>query len=463
MTAVANPSRTPAIYEEIHPPLSESQAVIESDRCLECGGPAAPAPCFAACPARVPVAQFIRAIRENRPEEAARLILEANILGGSCARVCPVEELCEGACVLVKEGRRAVQIGRLQRFATDIALQRQLHFFNKTQAKLQSVGVIGAGPAGLACAAELAKRGYEVVVYESRSAPGGLVTTAIAPYKQLREPIPQEVAMIERVGVKFHYGLAVGKEISVAELERRHAALFIGVGLGKDLPARLPGEELSGIWNSLEFIEAIKNGNLPKTGSTVAIIGGGNTAIDVAREAVRLGATSVMVLYRRTEDQMPAFKHEVKAARKEGVHFYWLTAPLKFIGDGKVRAIECIHMKLGAADRSGRPAPEPIPGTEFTMEVDTVIKAIGQERYVDLLEQFGITLAGGLVKVNEVFQTSREKIFAGGDCVNGGGTVVEAVRHGKAAAQGIVKFLSKEEDLTPVPSPSTKRGGRRPG
>lgn len=443
MAAVANLPRTLSLYEEIHPPLSESQAFVESDRCLECGGPSAPAPCFAACPAQVPVPHFIRAIREGRPDEAARLIFEANILGGSCARVCPVEELCEGACVLVKEGRRAVQIGRLQRFATDVALQKQLHFFTRTQAKLQSVGVIGAGPAGLACAAELAKRGYDVVVYESRPDPGGLITSAIAPYKQWREPLPQEVQMIERLGVKFRYGITVGRDLSIDELKRRHAALFLGVGLGKDLPARLEGENLAGIWNSLEFIEAIKNGDLPKIGSTVAVIGGGNTAIDVAREAVRLGATNVMVLYRRTEDQMPAFKHEVKAARKEGVHFYWLTAPLRFIGEGRVRAIECIHMKLGAPDKSGRPAPEPIPGTEFLLEVDTVIKAIGQERRSALLEQFGIELSGGLVKVNEDFQTSCASIFAGGDCINGGGTVVEAVAHGKRAAEGIDRYLSR--------------------
>ncbi len=445
MAVATNLPRALSVYEEIHPPLSESQVLLESDRCLECGGPSAPAPCFEACPAQVPVPQFIRAIREGRPDEAARLIFEANILGGSCARVCPVEELCEGTCVLVKEGRRAVQIGRLQRFATDVALQRQLHFFSRTQAKLQSVGVMGAGPAGLACAAELAKRGYEVVIYESRSAPGGLITSAIAPYKQLREPLPQEAVMIERLGVKFHYGLTVGRDISAEELKRRHVALFLGVGLGGDLPARLEGEGLANIWNSLEFIEAIKNGDLPKIGSTVAIIGGGNTAIDVAREAVRLGATNVIILYRRTEDQMPAFKHEVKAARKEGVHFYWLTAPLKFIGEGRVRAIECIHMKLGAPDKSGRPAPEPIPGTEFLLEVDTVIKAIGQERHSKLLEQFGIALAGGLVKVNESFQTSCESIFAGGDCINGGGTVVEAVAHGKRAAAGIDQYLSRVE------------------
>lgn len=455
MAAVASPPRALSLYSEIHPPLSEQQALVESDRCLECGGPSAPAPCFTACPARVPVPEFIRAIGEGRPEEAARLILEANILGGSCARVCPVEELCEGACVLTTEGRRAVEIGRLQRFATDVALQRQLHYFNRTHLKLHSVGVIGAGPAGLACAAELAKRGYEVVVYESRPEPGGLVTSAIAPYKQLKDPLPAEVTMIERLGVKFHYGLTVGKEISVAELEDRHQAVFLGIGLGKDVPARLPGEELAGLWNSLEFIESLKRGELPRIGRTVAIVGGGNTAIDVAREAVRLGATNVMILYRRTEDQMPAFKHEVKAARQEGVHFHWLTAPLKFMGDSKVRAVECIHMKLGGADKSGRPAPEPIPGTEFAIEVDTVIKAIGQEKRVELLKPLGIDLVNGLVKVNENFQTSKGKIFAGGDCINGGSTVVEAVAHGKKAAAAIDQHLS---NLTPRPSPSTERG-----
>jgi dihydropyrimidine dehydrogenase (NAD+) subunit PreT len=434
---------TPPVYREIHPPLDDTTAVIEADRCLECGGPYAPAPCMAACPARVPVPQFIRAIRDGRPDEAARLIFEANILGGSCARVCPVEELCEGACVLTKEGRRAVSIGRLQRYATDVALSHRLNFFTRPSWKPQSVGVIGAGPAGLACAAELAKLGYEVVVYEGRSEPGGLITSAIAPYKQIKEPLPAEVAMIERLGVKLHYGVMVGRDISVEELERRHHAIFLGVGLGADTKARIPGEELAGVWDSLEFVEQIKRGRLPKIGPTVAVIGGGNTAIDVAREAVRLGATNVMVLYRRTEDQMPAFKHEVKAARKEGVHFYWLTAPLRLLGDGKVRQIECIHMKLGAPDRSGRPAPEPVPGTEFTLDVDTVIKAIGQEKRVEFLKALGVQTEGGLVKVNENFQTSRERYFAGGDCVNGGATVVEAVRHGKIAAQGIAKFLAK--------------------
>ncbi|MCX8103369.1 MAG: NAD(P)-dependent oxidoreductase, partial [Candidatus Bipolaricaulota bacterium] len=405
--------------------------------------PYAPAPCTAACPARVPVPQFIRAIREGRPDEAARLIFEANILGGSCARVCPVEELCEGACVLTKEGRRAVSIGRLQRYATDVALAHHLNFFTRPTWKPQSVACIGAGPAGLACAAELAKLGYEVVVYESRPEPGGLITSAIAPYKQMKEPLPAEVTMIERLGVKLHYGVTVGRDISLEELERKHHAIFVGVGLGADTKARIPGEDLVGVWDSLDFIEQLKSGRLPRIGPTVAIIGGGNTAIDVARESVRLGATNVMVLYRRTEDQMPAFKHEVKAARKEGVHFYWLTAPVRLIGDSKVRAVECIHMKLGAPDKSGRPAPEPVPGTEFTLEANTVIKAIGQERRVEFFKLLGLELEGGLVKVNEDFQTSRAKFFAGGDCVNGGGTVVEAVRHGKIAAQGIAKFLAK--------------------
>ncbi len=433
----------PPIYQEIHPPLDDATAQIESDRCLECGGPYAPAPCVAACPARVPVPQFIRAIREGRPEEAARLIFEANILGGSCARVCPVEELCEGACVLTKEGRRAVSIGRLQRYATDVALSRQLNFFARPSWKPWSIGVVGAGPAGLACAAELAKLGYEVVVYESRHEPGGLVTSAIAPYKQMKDPLPAEVAMIERLGVKLHYGVTVGKDISREELERRHHAIFLGVGLGADAKARIPGEELLGVWDALEFIERIKEGHPPKIGPTVAVIGGGNTAIDVAREAVRLGATDVMVLYRRTEREMPAFKYEVKAARKEGVHFYFLTAPVRLLGDGKVRQIECIHMKLGTPDKSGRPAPQPVPGTEFTLEVDTVIKAIGQEKRVELFNALGLETEGGLVKVHENFQTNREKYFAGGDCINGGATVVEAVRDGKLAAQGIAKFLTK--------------------
>lgn len=443
------------LYEEVHPPLDEQRAVVEAARCLECGGPYALAPCMEACPTKIEIPKFIREIREGRPLDAARTIFEANVLGGSCARVCPVEVLCEGACVLRREGRRAVEIGRLQRYATDYAIQTKRHALASEEIppKKASVGVIGAGPAGLACAAELAKRGYAVTVYERRERPGGLITYGIAPYKQQYEPLPQEVEAIERLGVEFRFGVAVGEDVSIEELERRHEAIFLGVGLGGDVRLDLPGRDLEGVWDSLEFIEAIKEGRFERLhlGDRVAVIGGGNTAIDVAREAVRLGAKDVKVLYRRTEKEMPAYAHEVEAAKREGVEFLWLTMPLRFLGDWQVEGVECVRMKLAAKDASGRPRPEAVPGTEFTLEADTVIVAIGQRSWEEALKSWGLQLEGGLVKVNEDYQTSRKEIFAGGDCINGGGTVVEAVQHGKLAAQAIHRHLSSQN------APKTER------
>ncbi len=453
----------PNVFTEIHPPLTELQALFESTRCLECGGPYAPAPCTVACPTHIDVPKFIREIREGRPLDSARTILEANILGGSCARVCPVEVLCEGACVLHREGRRPVSIGRLQRYATDWALKNSQNSFSvarkarnripSRQPPRASVGVIGAGPAGLACAAELAKLGYRITVYERKELPGGLITQAIAPYKQLLDPLPQEFELIRGLGVEFRFNVTVGRDLSSKDLEKRHSVIFLGVGLSKDVQAHLPGERLEGVWDSLEFIERLKRGRLNElqVGERVVVIGGGNTAIDCAREAVRLGAKDVVVLYRRTEKEMPAYAHEVRAAKKEGVRFLWLTAPIRFLGNERVEGVECIAMRLGAADVSGRPTPEPVPGSEFILEADAVIKAIGQQPHRELLEQLGLEHKAGLVQINEQYQTSKPYIFAGGDCVSGGGTVVEAVRDGRVAAWAIHRYLSAQAEKEAEP------------
>ena len=431
------------VYEELHPPLSDEEAVLEASRCLECGRngkhKGKPAPCIEACPTHIDIPRFIREIREGQPLEAARTIFEANVLGGTCARVCPVEELCEGACVLTHEGWRAVSIGRLQRYATDQAFREDAvaHPVRKKPKAPLSVGVIGAGPAGLACAAELAQRGHDVTVYEARHEPGGLIPTAIAPYKQMVEPLPQEVEAIQRLGVRFEFGVRVGEDVTQEELERRHQALFLGVGLDGDVTPRLEGLDLEGVWLSLKFIERIKANNPPPLGPRVVIVGGGNTAIDCAREAVRLGASQVTVLYRRTEAEMPAFRHEVEAAREEGVQFEWLTLPVKLLGDVHVREVECVRTRLVKNPDGGRPRPEVVEGTEFTVPADTVIVAIGQRTRADLLQALGVELDNGVVKVDERFRTSHPKIFAGGDCVSGGGTVVEAVEHGKRAARAM--------------------------
>ncbi|MBI3460977.1 NAD(P)-dependent oxidoreductase [Candidatus Acetothermia bacterium] len=445
------------LFEELYPPLSKEQAVVEASRCLECGGPYAPAPCLVACPTHIDIPKFIKEIRLGHPQASARTIFESNILGGSCARVCPVEVLCQGACVLHKEGRRPVSIGLLQRYATDAVLTEDVHSLADelepahASEKLGRVGVIGAGPAGLSCAAELAKRGYDVTVYEARSDFGGLITYGIAPYKQLRDPVPHEVELIKKLGVKFRTGVLVGRDHTLQQLEKKHDVIFLGIGLGEDTELNVSGSNLRGVWRSLEFIEKLKSGQIDELqiGKQIAVIGGGNTAIDVAREVVRLGGMTqatkptVMLLYRRSEKEMPAYAHEVRAAKQEGVRFWWLTAPVKLMGYGRVKHLQCIHMKLGEPDVSGRSRVEPVPGSEFTIYVDTVVLAIGQKSQAEFFKKIeGLALEENLVKVNEHYQTTNPKYFAGGDCVNGGATVVEAVQHGKLAAEGIHEYIS---------------------
>jgi dihydropyrimidine dehydrogenase (NAD+) subunit PreT len=439
-------ARAPGLFDELKPPLAAAEVAVEADRCLRCGGPHAPAPCSVSCPAGIDVAGFVAALAREDPGEAASLIFAENLLGGTCARVCPVEALCEGACVLAGEDRRPVEIGLLQRYATDWALERELRFRRAAPPTGRHVAVVGAGPAGLVCAGELAALGHRVTVYEAREELGGLARYAIAPYRLEREPIPAEARAIAELGVE----LALGEEISSGERLRAVAdgadAVFLGVGMGPDTAADYPGDGLRGVWDSLLFIEAIKEGRPAAVGDRVVVVGGGNTAIDVAREAVRLGAREVTVLYRRTEAEMPAFRHEVEEARAEGVRFEWLTIPVRFLGQATLEGVECRHMRLAEPDAGGRPRPVPVPGTEFTIRADTAVKAIGQEPRSELLSWLGgLELDRSSLRVDpESGQTANPKVFAAGDAVNGGGTVVEAVRTAKVAARGIDAYLRRE-------------------
>jgi dihydropyrimidine dehydrogenase (NAD+) subunit PreT len=445
------------LFAEIHPPMDEDEVRVEARACLQCGGPNAPAPCTVACPTGIDVPGFIDALAAGRAEDAAQIIFRSNILGGTCGRVCPVEELCQGSCVLHTSGRRAIQIGRLQRFATDALEAVECTISARpVQRTGASVGIVGAGPAGLACAAELAERGYCVTVYERRPMAGGLVVHGIAPYKQLVEPIPAEVERIRRMGVEFRYEVQVGRDITPAQLRERHMAVFIGAGMGPDTPAGLPGEDLPGVWDSLEFVERVKASKLEsfQMGDHIVVIGGGNTAVDVAREAVRLGCLDVTMIYRRDEAQMPAYRHEVEAARAEGVKLLCMAAPLEFCGPGRVLEVRCIRMEAGEADSSGRPRPVPVPGSEFVLRADMVVKAIGQQPLRRLFESFGVEMQGGRVKVDAEGRTSQPWCFAGGDCINGGATVVEAVRDGKLAGAAIHRMLAKLPPLQPPVIPS---------
>jgi glutamate synthase (NADPH/NADH) small chain len=429
-------------FEELRPPLAPAEALVEANRCLECGGPHAPAPCAVACPAGVDVARFIREIGDDDPVAAAQTILAENILGGTCARVCPVEVLCEGACVLEHEGRPPIAIGALQRYAMDRFFEQGLPIRAKATANRRKVVVIGAGPAGLACAGELAARGYAVTVFDEREEVGGLVRYAIAPYRQVSDPLPAEAQALAELGVEFHLGRRIGSREELEVATEGADAVFLGVGLGPDTDISYPGDDLPGVWESLVFIEALKTGRPPRVGPRVVVIGGGNTAIDVAREAIRLGADEVTILYRRTEAEMPAYPHEVQEARDEGVRFRFLATPVEFLGCSHLEGISCLEMALGDPDESGRRRPVPIEGSEFTLLADTVVKAIGQQARDELPGWIdGLELVHGRVEVDEAGGTGHDKFFAGGDVINGGASVVEAVRDGKRAAEAIDREL----------------------
>jgi glutamate synthase (NADPH/NADH) small chain len=297
--------------------------------------------------------------------------------------------------------------------------------------------VIGAGPAGLTCAGELSARGHNVMVYDERPEPGGLVRYAIAPYRQHDEPLPEELRGLRELGVAFTFEHVVDRW-ELRRLIRTHDAVFLGVGMGEDTAAGLPGEQLAGVWPSLRFIEALKTGAPPRVGRQVAVIGGGNTAIDVAIEAKRLGADEVTMLYRRTEAEMPAYAHEIELAREEGVALRFLTIPVRFLGKTGLEAIECREARLGEPDAGGRRRPEEIPGSEFVLRVDTAILAIGQRPRRELLESIEeVTLERNTLVVDAAGRTGNPKVFAGGDATNGGATVVEAVRGAKLAADAI--------------------------
>jgi glutamate synthase (NADPH/NADH) small chain len=390
---------------------------------------------------------FVAAIARDDADAAAATIFAENLLGGTCARVCPVEMLCEGACVLRHEGRKPIEIGRLQRFATDVALEGGTPLRRRRPRNWYPVAVIGAGPAGLVCAGELAARGFDVTVYDDHVEPGGLARFAIAPYRQLREPLPEEVLALQRLGVKFELGLGIDTTDALAYVESFNDAVVLAVGMGPDADVTYPGDELPGVWNSLPFIEAIKTGSPPDVGDCVVVIGGGNTAIDIAREALRLGAGEVTLVYRRTRAQMPAYEHEVKEAQEEGMQIEWLTIPRQFVGSATLEGVLCRRCRLGEPDASGRRKPEEMPGTDFLLPASTAVKAIGQRPRAELFSLIaGLELEDGRLKVDaETGQTTNPKYFSAGDATNGGATVVEAVRGAKIAARGVDGWVGRRQ------------------
>ncbi len=440
------PKLSPEQYErnfaDINPPMTRRQAAIEATRCLFCFD----APCTKACPTHIDVPAFIKKITTGNLRGSARVILEANILGESCGRVCPTEVLCEGACVMHEKGEHAIEIGRLQRYAVDYVLDSTIRLFHPGAPNGKRVTCIGSGPASLACAAELAKWGYQITLFDKNDLAGGLNTYGIAAYKTRAADSLREVELVRQLGVEIRQKTAVGRDIPFAELEKHYDAVFIGVGLGETWELELPGEGLHGVYGAMEFIERTKAQPFERVevGRRVACIGAGNTAIDVVTAARRLGAGFVYLIYRRSEQEMPAFKYEYQLAKDDGVSFLWQTLPLCVLGhNGAVTGLECLRTRLGEPDARGRRKPEPIPGTEFTLEVDMVVRAVGQQPVTGFLRAVpGIELReDGIVVVNERHQTGNVKYFAGGDCANGGKEVVDAVAEGMAAARGLDAWL----------------------
>ncbi len=441
------PKLSPEEYErnfaEIAPALNARQAAIEASRCLYCFD----APCTIACPTHIDVPAFIKKISTANLRGSAREILSANILGHSCGRICPTEVLCEGACVMHEKGEEPIEIGRLQRYAVDYILANKIQLFRAGAPNGRRVACIGSGPASLACASELAKSGFEVTIFDRNELPGGLNTYGIAAYKTRAADSIQETDFVRQLGVKFRQKTEVGPDVSFSDLENSFDAIFIGVGLGETWSLALPGENLHGVYGALEFIEMTKLRPFYEIeiGRRIACIGAGNTAIDVVTAARRLGAEIVYLIYRRGEREMPAFTYEYELAKKDGVSFLWQTQPVRVLGEkGIVAGLECVRTHLGLPDEKGRGGPAPIPGSEFKIQVDMVVRAVGQKPATDFLRTVkGVHLNhDGTVKTDAAHQTGHPKYFAGGDCTNGGKEVVDAVAEGMAAAKGIEAWLA---------------------
>ena len=426
---------------EIAPAYSSQEAFVEANRCLFCFD----APCIQACPTRIDIPSFIKKITTGNIAGSARAILSANILGASCARVCPTEVLCEGACVMLSREGDPVKIGRLQRYAIDQATEQKLNILpTRAPATGRKVAIIGGGPAGLSCAAELARLGHHPVVFEKKPHAGGLNTYGIAYYKMRPEASLAEVEMIRSLGVEFRYGIEIGKTISIDQLEQEFDAVFLGIGLGKGARLNIPGEELPEVLEALDFIEQIHTQALHEVavGERVAVIGGGNTAIDAVTQARRLGARDAVLVYRRSEPEMPAYDFEQELAKTDGAQLMANVAPVEILsnGSGHVTGLKLVRT------RTAEGKLQVIPGSDFSEPFDMVIKAIGEEKQAGLLlrlfPKLELHASGAIVSNPKTGQTNLPKVFAGGDCANGGKEVVNAVAEGKKAARGIHEFLT---------------------
>ena len=413
--------------------------MIEANRCLNCFD----APCTAACPTHIDVPRFIKKIASGNLRGSAVTILDANILGASCSRVCPVAVLCEGACVMHRYNEQPIQIGRLQRHAMEHFYKSGAGLSRKTtQERAEKIACIGAGPASVACAAELRLLGFQVTVFDKMPLAGGLNTYGVAEYKLRSIDSLRELELIRSLGVAFEVR-DIDSERDLALLEQEFDIIFLGVGLGAMHKLGIPGEDRPKVIDALKFIASYKTGGPISVGGKVVVVGAGNTAIDAANAAKRLGADEVHILYRREERDISAFGHEYEHAKQEGIQFHWKTIPVAVHNDdGNVTTVECARVRYG----DGGVFRE-VPGSSFHLECDLLIPAIGQSALIEFLRKCrDVELSQGRVVIDRATgQTTNPKYFAGGDCVNGGREVVDAVADGKRAALGIAQVLTSRE------------------
>ncbi len=422
-------------FPDQKPPLHPEEAVVEADRCLYCYD----APCVKACPTHIDIPRFIKQIASHNLIGSAKTILEANPMGHSCARVCPVEVLCEGACVFTAWQERPIAIGRLQRRATDHLHAQGVWPYLPGPDNGRRVAVIGAGPSGLSCAVYLRRLGYGVTIFEKDRLPGGLNTYGVAEYKMTQSTALEEAMAALSMGVKTLYGKEVGKDLPAAKLLKDFDAVFVGIGLGATNPLTIPGEDLPGVWDALPFIRWVNARNLKPIGKSAVtiVIGAGNTSIDAVTQSLRTGPGRVIMAYRRSPREMKAYDFEYRLAQTDGAEFLWHAAPIRIIGDKKVAGVEFIKTRF----KAGKLVP--IPGSSFTLECDRVIKATGQSKPLPLAKTLGLRLLpDGRIKTDpKTLATSVKGIFAGGDAVNGGKEVVFAAADGKRAALSIHRKL----------------------
>lgn len=454
--AVEMPKQTPetrrANFKEVALGYTEEQMLIEANRCLQCPKPK----CVTGCPVEVEIPAFIKLIREKNYDAAVKKIKEKNSLPAVCGRVCPQEEQCQSQCVIGKAGD-PVSIGRLERFLADWEREKGVDAPEKIAPTGKRVAIIGAGPAGVTAAADLAKLGHQVVVFEALHLPGGVLMYGIPEFRLPKNIVQAEVDYVKKLGVEVRTNSLVGRTFTIPELLKKgFDAVFVGTGAGLPMFMKIPGENLGGIYSANEFlirVNLMKSYEFPeydtpiRTGKHVVVIGGGNVAMDSARCALRLGAEEVCIVYRRSREEMPARREEIENAEEEGIVCKFLANPIRFIGDEKgwVKAMECICMELGPPDESGRRRPVPIKGSEFTMDVDSVVVAIGRtpnpiiQRTTEGLE---VTKYGTIV-TDDNGKTSLQGVYAGGDIVTGEATVISAMGAGKKAARAIHEYLMK--------------------